>query len=591
MAAKVLFHKERMLNVIKKIIEKYKSGAFREMWNETKWLYSYAAKYKWLIVIYIVIGLFATGLALAASLVTKNLINEVIGGKISAAAVALYVFLGLSGIAVSALNRRLSAKISLRVNNEIRADVFGKFISTTWEEVSAFHSGDLLNRINGDVSTVADSVIGWIPSVTIKSAQFIGAIAIICYYDAAMALLSLISIPAAALISSLLLRKMRSYGTKIREAGSELMSFFEESLQNIQTVKAFGLSQSLDGRLAQLQKIYYDTSLEYNALSVKVTSGMSVLGLFVSYLCMGWCIFRLFTGAIDIGTMVLFIQLSSYLSSSISSLISSVPTVISATVSAGRIISVLNLPREEEDESLAAREIADFGEAPEIEFRDVSFGYKNGGKVFSEVNLTVAPGEFAAFVGPSGGGKTTLLRLLLGLVKPQSGKATLSAKGKTTEISSVTRRIFTYVPQEKAMFSGTVAEMLRLFSPEATDEEINAALKAACAYDFVAALPEGINTPLGERGAGFSEGQNQRLAIARAVLRKAPVLLLDEATSALDLETERQVLENITALCRGKTLIVMTHRESVLPLCDSVYRISGGKVEKVRYRALLLLSV
>lgn len=582
MAAKVLFRKERMLNVIKKIIEKYKSGAFREMWNETKWLYSYAAKYKWLIVIYIVIGLFATGLALAASLVTKNLINEVIGGKISAAAVALYVFLGLSGIAVSALNRRLSAKISLRVNNEIRADVFGKFISTTWEEVSAFHSGDLLNRINGDVSTVADSVIGWIPSVTIKSAQFIGAIAIICYYDAAMALLSLISIPAAALISSLLLRKMRSYGTKIREAGSELMSFFEESLQNIQTVKAFGLSQSLDGRLAQLQKIYYDTSLEYNALSVKVTSGMSVLGLFVSYLCMGWCIFRLFTGAIDIGTMVLFIQLSSYLSSSISSLISSVPTVISATVSAGRIISVLNLPREEEDESLAAREIADFDEAPEIEFRDVSFGYKNGGKVFSEVNLTVAPGEFAAFVGPSGGGKTTLLRLLLGLVKPQSGKATLSAKGKTTEISSVTRRIFTYVPQEKAMFSGTVAEMLRLFSPEATDEEINAALKAACAYDFVAALPEGINTPLGERGAGFSEGQNQRLAIARAVLRKAPVLLLDEATSALDLETERRVLENITALCRGKTLIVMTHRESVLPLCDSVYRISGGKVEKVR---------
>ena len=571
-----------MLNVIKKIIEKYKSGAFREMWNETKWLYSYAAKYKWLIVIYIVIGLFATGLALAASLVTKNLINEVIGGKISAAAVALYVFLGLSGIAVSALNRRLSAKISLRVNNEIRADVFGKFISTTWEEVSAFHSGDLLNRINGDVSTVADSVIGWIPSVTIKSAQFIGAIAIICYYDAAMALLSLISIPAAALISSLLLRKMRSYGTKIREAGSELMSFFEESLQNIQTVKAFGLSQSLDGRLAQLQKIYYDTSLEYNALSVKVTSGMSVLGLFVSYLCMGWCIFRLFTGAIDIGTMVLFIQLSSYLSSSISSLISSVPTVISATVSAGRIISVLNLPREEEDECLAALEIADFGEAPEIEFRDVSFGYKNGGKVFSEVNLTVAPGEFAAFVGPSGGGKTTLLRLLLGLVKPQSGKATLSAKGKTTEISSVTRRIFTYVPQEKAMFSGTVAEMLRLFSPEATDEEINAALKAACAYDFVAALPEGINTPLGERGAGFSEGQNQRLAIARAVLRKAPVLLLDEATSALDLETERRVLENITALCRGKTLIVMTHRESVLPLCDSVYRISGGKVEKVR---------
>lgn len=492
------------------------------------------------------------------------------------------MFLGVSGIAVSALNRRLSAKISLRVNNEIRADVFSKFISTTWEEVSSFHSGDLLNRINGDVSTVADSVIGWIPSVTVKLAQFIGALVIIFYYDAAMALLSLISIPAAALISALLLRRMRSYGAKIREAGGELMSFFEESLQNIQTVKAFGLSQSLDGRLAQLQKIYYDASLEYNALSVKVTSGMSVLGLAVSYLCMGWCIFRLFTGAIDIGTMVLFLQLSGYLSSSISSLISSVPTVISATVSAGRIIAVLNLPREESGENAAATAIANSGEAPEIAFRDVAFGYKNGGEVFSGVNLTIAPGEFAAFVGPSGGGKTTFLRVLLGLVKPHCGKVVLSANGETAEISPATRKIFTYVPQEKAVFSGTIAEMLRLFSPYATDEEILAALRAACAYDFVAALPDGINTPLGERGAGFSEGQNQRLSIARAILRSAPVLLLDEATSALDLETERQVLKNITDLCRGKTLIVMTHRESVLPLCDSVYRISGGKIEKQR---------
>lgn len=401
--------------MLKKIIEKYKSGAFREMWNETKWLYSYAAKYRWLIALYIVIGLFATGLALAASLVTKNLINEVLGGKISAAAVALYVFLGVSGIAVSALNRRLSAKISLRVNNEIRADVFSKFISTTWEEVSSFHSGDLLNRINGDVSTVADSVIGWIPSVTVKLAQFIGALVIIFYYDAAMALLSLISIPAAALISALLLRRMRSYGAKIREAGGELMSFFEESLQNIQTVKAFGLSQSLDGRLAQLQKIYYDSSLEYNALSVKVTFGMSVLGLAVSYLCMGWCIFRLFTGAIDIGTMVLFLQLSGYLSSSISSLISSVPTVISATVSAGRIIAVLNLPREESGENAAATAIANSGEAPEIAFRDVAFGYKNGGEVFSGVNLTIAPASLPRSSAPPAAAKPRFCVCCLGL--------------------------------------------------------------------------------------------------------------------------------------------------------------------------------
>lgn len=567
--------------MIKKIIEKYKSGAFREMWNETKWLYSYVSEYRWLIVLYTAIGLFVTLLSLLASLVTKTLINEVMGGSISSAAVALYVFLGLSGIGISALNKRLSAKISLKVNNEIRRNVFDKFLSTTWEEVSVFHSGDLLNRINGDVSTVADSVIGWIPTVTVRLAQFVGALAIIFYYDATMALLSLISIPAATLASSALLRRMRSYGNRIREAGSELMSFFEESLQNIQTVKAFGLSGSLDGRLESLQKIYYDTSLEYNALSVKTTSGMSILGLAVSYMCFGWCIYRLFTGAIDVGTMVLFIQLSSTLSSSVSSLISTVPTVISATVSAGRIMEILKLPREEGGDA-AAKQLAESGEVPAIELRDISFTYKSGREVFSGVDLTVKPGEFAAFVGPSGGGKTTFLRMLLGLVKPQSGKILLVGKEVCTEVSCDTRNIFTYVPQEKAVFSGTVAEMLRLFAPYATDEEIFAALKAACAYDFVMKLPMGINTPLGEHGRGFSEGQNQRLSIARAILRKAPILLLDEATSALDLETEHKVLENIAVLCKGKTLIVMTHRESVLSLCDSVYHISEGKIARDR---------
>lgn len=565
--------------MIKKIIEKYKSGAFREMWNETKWLYSYASRYKWLIVLYIVIGLFVTGLSLVASLVTKSLINEVMGGAISGGAVALYVFLGLSGIGISALNKRLSAKISLKVNNEIRRSVFDKFLSTTWEEVAAFHSGDLLNRINGDVSTVADSVIGWIPTVTVRLAQFIGALGIIFYYDAAMALLSLISIPAAALASTVLLRKMRSFGNRIREAGSELMSFFEEALQNIQTVKAFGLSGSLDSRLESLQRIYYDTSLEYNTLAVKSTAGMSVLGLAVSYMCLGWCIYRLFTGAIDVGTMVLFIQLSSTLSSSVSALIGTVPTIISATVSAGRIMEVLKLPREEGGDA-AAKQLAESGEVPMVELCGVSFTYKNGGEVFSGVDLTVKPGEFAAFVGPSGGGKTTFLRMLLGLVKPQSGKVILSGKEVSAEVSCDTRSIFTYVPQEKAVFSGTVAEMLRLFAPDATDEEIFAALKAACAFDFVMKLPKGIDTPLGEHGRGFSEGQNQRLSIARAILRKAPVLLLDEATSALDLETEHRVLENLAALCKGKTLIVMTHRESVLSLCDSVYHISEGKIER-----------
>lgn len=300
--------------------------------------------------------------------------------------------------------------------------------------------------------------------------------------------------------------------------------------------------------------------------------------MLVSYLCLGWGAYRLWQGRIDFGTMVLFLQLASYLSSSLSALIHLVPSAIEASVSARRIMSVLELPRERLDHPERAQRLVREGVPLTLSLQGLEFSYQGRAPVLKRLDLQVQPHEMIAIVGPSGSGKTTLFRLLLGLLHPTGGSAVLTGGGEALDVSPSTRCCFAYVPQDNVIFSGTVAETLRLVRPNAPEEALWAALRAACAEDFVRGLPGGLDCPLRERGGSLSEGQNQRLAIARAILADAPILLLDEVTSALDLETEQRVLENIAAL-PGKTCILSTHRPSVLSLCSRVYRLHNAALE------------
>jgi len=243
-------------------------------------------------------------------------------------------------------------------------------------------------------------------------------------------------------------------------------------------------------------------------------------------------------------------------------------------------MTILALPREEQ--TLTEEDRAVLAHAEEgvgIRVENVSFAYREGRSVLQSCTLRAAPGEIIGVVSPSGGGKTTLIRLLLGLVFPQSGTVTLQSGTASAPLSPALRSLITYVAQEKVIFSGTVADSLRLSAPAATQEELEQALRAACAWDFVSALPQGIHTPLGERGSGLSEGQIQRLAIARALLSPAPVMLLDEATSALDLETEKAVLQGL--LQKRRTVVVTTHRPTVLTSCSRVYAIRDGRAAEL----------
>jgi len=571
------------MEFIKKVIRKIKEGMLQEMYEETKWMYTYAKKYKFQIVFYIFLGVLTTVMGLASSVGSKYLIDAVTGqdsGNI--ALIALFIVaMGLFSIGINAITTMISARINIKVNNEIQAEVFDKILVADWISMKEFHSGDLLNRLNGDVNTVASSILSWIPSLITRSAQFFGILAIILYYDPTMAVIALGSAPVMLIVSKTLMKKMRDYNKRMRQVSSDVMSFNEESFQNIQSIKAFDLVGLFSKRLRDVQQNYKDVFLDYNKFSVYTSSFMSVVGMFVAYACFGWGVYRLWTGHITFGTMTLFVQLSGQLSSSFKSIVSLVPSAISATTSAGRIMEFFKIKDESDLEDDKAKLIQNNtqGKGLSVVLDDVEFSYNENKTVFQHADVVANPGEIVALVGPSGEGKTTMIRLLLGLINTKSGNASIKdINGVSCKISSATRRFFAYVPQGNTIFSGTIAENMRMVKQDATDAEIVEALKAACAYDFVNKLPDGINSKVGERGSGFSEGQAQRLSIARALIRKSPILLLDEATSALDVFTERQVLRNIMNMGYARTCIVTTHRPSVLTMCDKVYKIDSGVV-------------
>ena len=576
------------MNLIHKIKQKIKDGTLREMARELAWIYRYALRYKWQILWYILLGLLGTVMALAGSVLSKFIIDSVTGydtGKLLPIAV-FYVLMQLVQIGTNAITSSISARIRIQVDQEIRADVYDKIMDSDWGAMSQYHSGDLLNRVDNDAASVSASVLSWFPELVTRGAQFLGTLGIFLYFDPTMAALALLSAPVTLLVSRVLMKKMRHHNQEMRRISSETMVFNEESFQNIQVIKSFGLTRLYSQKLRQVQQRHRQAQLEYTHFSVRTAAFMSVMGTVVSMACFGWGVYRLWSGHITYGTMALFLQMSGSLTSAFSALVHLVPTAIGAATAAGRIMAITELPREDhtDDEAVEAflRDNREGGVS--VIAQDMDFGYDDQtGQVLSDVIFRAKPGEIVALVGPSGEGKTTMLRLILGIVQPEKG--VVQVKGGTTgeklRVSASTRRLFAYVPQGNTMFSGTVAENLRMMKQDATDEELYEVLSLACADGFIRKLPLGINSPIQENGGGFSQGQIQRLSIARALLADVPVLLLDEATSALDMATERKVLRNIMHSQRRRTCIVTTHRPSVLGICSRVYRISGGAMTTV----------
>lgn len=550
----------------------------RSMLREWRWMLRYVRRYWAGVLVYILIGLLDVGLGLVISLAGKTLVDMVVAHDSSRifGTVAGLALLTVGQLIAGAVTSRISAHIQIRVVNELREDMFTRLLSARWEPLEAYHSGEVLNRLEGDVNTVAGGVVGFVPTCITRAAQLLGVFCIIFYYDPMMALLSLLSAPVLLLIGRWTLRIMRKRQQEIRQVNGRILSFNEEVLQNIQLVKAFDLRREQLRRLGTLLGEYRTLRLEYSRLSVVLNLLLSFTGMVVSYLCYGWGVYQLWNGAITFGVMTMFLQLSGTLTGTFTTLVGLAPTAVSAATSAGRLMELEQLPTETDADAAQALELAErvAENGLTLTAADVAFTYREAPQpTLQGVSFQVCPGETVALVGPSGEGKTTLLKLLLGLLSPDSGQLTLSAGGLSLPVSDSTRRLCAYVPQGNGIFSGTVADNLRLVCPDATEAQLWAALAVADAREFVAALPQGLDTPLTEKGANLSEGQRQRIAIARALLRDAPLLILDEATSALDAAAERRVLEGIMAQDPRRICVVTTHRESLLSYADRVYRV------------------
>ena len=572
-----------MLEKFRHYRERIKEGMLRDMWRQTLWIYEYARLYWKQMIFYTLLGLAGTLVSLISSLISRDMVDIITGQQagLLARTFCLYIGFSVGNVLISQISNYFANKISISVDNAIKADIFEKMLLTDLESIQNYHTGDLLTRWSSDASNISSGVLNWIPNLVIYTVRFVSTFAVVFYHDPMFALLALIGMPVSMLMSKTLLRRMKGNNERSAAMSAKMSGFNQEAFSNIQTIKAFDLIRLYAERLRGLQREYLTMKLEFQKMSMATSILLSIVGLAVSYSCYGFGIYRVWSGAISYGTMTMFLSLSGSLTGTLNQLVSLVPTAVSLTTSAGRLMDILDMPKEDfsdadQVEQFAARNRTD---GIGISFSGVSYAYHNGKQVFCGADFLARPKEIVALVGPSREGKTTMLRLMLGLLHPQEGERTLIGEtdGEKIAVDPSARRLFSYVPQGNTMFSGTIAENMRNVRPEASDEEICEVLKAACAWEFVEKLPDGIYSMVGERGGGFSEGQAQRLSIARALLRRSPILLLDEATSALDVATERRVLRNIMSTTEPSTCIVTTHRPTVLSICQKVYRIREQK--------------
>ena len=553
-----------MLDSMKFYYKRIKEGVLKDMWRETVWIYEYARKYWKQMIFYTMLGLSGTGISLISSLISRDMV-DIITGKQTGLLVrtfCLYIGFSIGNMLISQVTSYFSNKISISVDNDIKADIFDKMLVTDLEAIQKYHTGDLLTRWNSDASNISNGILSWIPNLIIYTVRFVSTFALVFYNDPMFALLAMLGMPVSMLMSRRILKRMKGNNERSAAMNAKMSGFNQEAFSNIQTIKAFDLVRLYGERLRGLQKEYLDMKLEFQKMAMATSILLSVVGLAVSYSCYGFGIYRVWSGAISYGTMTMFLSLSGSLTGTLNQLVSLMPK---EDYSDEEHVEKFYEENREDGISLCLSEM--------------SYTYHNGTNVFTQADFEAHPHEIVALVGPSGEGKTTLLRIMLALLHIQSGDEDLVG-AKTGEVLGITpaaRRLFSYVPQGNTMFSGTIAENMRNVRPDATDEEIKEVLIASCAWEFVQKLPDGIHSRVGERGVGFSEGQAQRLSIARALLRRAPILLLDEATSALDVATERRVLKNIMRTDEPRTCIVTTHRPTVLSVCRRVYGIREQK--------------
>lgn len=543
-----------------------------------KWIVRYTKPYIPKLLLMLVFDLLATVFSVGMAVIGKELIDRASFGKLSDlwSIIVIYVLVIIGSTFLSLISGIFSTIVNEKFSFEIRKDVYRRILDTCWLDISKYHTGDLMTRLTSDVSAVADGVATTVPKILSLLMELLITFFTLAYYDLKLALFALLVAPIAMVTSVWLGKKLKYLQVKVQQTESQYRSFIQESLANILIEKSFCLEDYSEERLTKLrdERFYWVFKKSKTNMLASAAMGLSFqLGYVVAFT---WGVICIANKTITFGTMTIFLQLVNRVQSPLIGLATLVPRIISMFASAGRIVELQSLPKEEFTNK--AIDINGIG----VKVSKVSFGY-NDELVFENADVNIRPGEFTAIVGKSGIGKTTLVRLLMSFTGNREGDISFyNNNGETLPASPDARKFIAYVPQGNTLFSGTIKENVLMGKMDATDKEVEDALISAAAYDFVKDLPSGIHTVIGEKGVGISEGQAQRIAIARALIRRASFLILDEATSSLDEKTELRVLEGIRKWQPSPTCLLITHRRSVLKYCDREIMIVDKKLREAQ---------
>ena len=480
----------------------------------------------------------------------------------------LMVSIILFRIVLNALRSYLQTKTEISMKNSLRKRLFDILLHLQNDGGTRHHSGDVLNRLQDDVRVVSNAFAVSLPNLLGTALHFLAALIFLMTLEPRLGLLIVIIAPAGLIIGKFVTRRIRNLTHDIRKTSSQVQSHLQESVQNITLIQSMEYSENSASTLDSIQGELYGNEIRRTRFSVVSRIFISLAfqaGHAVAFL---WGVWGISTGKVTYGMMTAFLQLVGQIQRPLADMSGQIPSLIHASASIDRLMELEALPAEESAEPHLLH--GNVG----IRLENVSFAYPdNPTDVLHDFSYEFKPGSRTAIVGPTGIGKSTMIRLLLALLKPREGKISLYDSSSEVPVSPATRINLVYVPQGNSLFSGTVRDNLLMGNPEATQQQLENALRTAAA-DFVFSLPSGLDTQCFEAGAGLSEGQAQRIAIARALLRPGSVLLLDEFSSALDAETETLLLERLTKELPGHTMVFITHRDKIIDYCDSVLRLA-----------------
>ncbi len=534
-----------------------------------RWLWSHSVGARASILVNILLGTLTVGLNLLFIFLCKRLV-DIATGVVAGSLVEYTVFVlavVVLRLVVSTINVRVENLTNSKMNFIIRKGLYSNLLYAEWLGKEKRHTGDTVNRLESDVSTVTNVIASDFPQIFTTLVQLVAAIVFLCTMEWRLAALLVLITPLFILFSRIFVRRLREMTRGIRETESEVQSHLQESLQHRMVIQSMENEGRMEDRLDDLQDREYGQIKErtrFNVIARSMVGAAFSFGYIAAFL---WGVYGISKGTLTYGVITAFVQLVGQVQRPLVNLTRQIPGLIYSSTSIDRLMEMEDAPKE-----VAGDPVRLAGPAG-IRVENLDYRYPDGKRmILKDLTFDFPPLSRTAIVGETGAGKSTLIRLMLALLKPVGGRVVLYDEAQETPASAATRCNLVYVPQGNTLFSGSVRENLLMGKPDATEDEMKAALETAVA-DFVYSLPDGLETRCGEGGSGLSEGQSQRIAIARGLLRPGSILLLDEFSSSLDPETEQKLMDNLTKKAAGKTMIFITHRERIAQLCERTCRI------------------